>query len=176
VYPLYPTGLGRWDLMRCILCRYCPASASRLHFSSRRIPCLRFSRRHELILQGERHHWEEKEKVAFFRGSRTSGERDPLVLLSRCGFNRRGIPCSVVHLFISRRAHLSPEFCPTCRLIFVPPDSAKPELANAAYVKNQGYRSPVRRCHSGQRFCMEDKTSRLFRSWCDPRRPPRRPS
>ena len=27
--------------------------------------------------------WEKKENIAFFRGSRTSAERDPLVLLSR---------------------------------------------------------------------------------------------
>ena len=42
------------------------------------------TRSEELILQSERHPWEDKAKVAFFRGSRTSGERDPLVLLSRC--------------------------------------------------------------------------------------------
>ncbi|GAV02866.1 hypothetical protein RvY_13378 [Ramazzottius varieornatus] len=50
----YPRGLGRWDEMR-----------ERLSESS------------------EKYQWENKKSVGFFRGSRTSGERDPLVLLSR---------------------------------------------------------------------------------------------
>lgn len=36
-----------------------------------------------LLQQADAHPWEEKQKIAFFRGSRTSGERDPIVLLSR---------------------------------------------------------------------------------------------
>lgn len=51
---LYPKGLGRWDHQRKIL-----TSAA------------------------ERWPWEKKERIAFFRGSRTSSERDPLILLSR---------------------------------------------------------------------------------------------
>ncbi|XP_063952444.1 protein O-glucosyltransferase 1-like [Lytechinus pictus] len=54
VWPLFPTGLGRWDLFRESLDR-----------ESKLLP------------------WEKKEDKAFFRGSRTSAERDPLVLLSR---------------------------------------------------------------------------------------------
>lgn len=54
VYPIYPTGLGRWDLMR-----------------------------KELQIKAKQFPWEKKEPKAFFRGSRTSEERDPLVLLSR---------------------------------------------------------------------------------------------
>ncbi|XP_032230525.1 protein O-glucosyltransferase 1 isoform X1 [Nematostella vectensis] len=54
VWPIYPTGLGRWDLMR-----------EALDKKSQEWP------------------WEKKESKAFFRGSRTSAERDPLVLLSR---------------------------------------------------------------------------------------------
>lgn len=51
---LYPTGLGRWDLHRTSL-----AAAS------------------------EKWPWEKKKSHAFFRGSRTSSERDALVYLSR---------------------------------------------------------------------------------------------
>ncbi|XP_014203641.1 O-glucosyltransferase rumi homolog [Copidosoma floridanum] len=51
---LYPRGLGRWDLHR-----------------------------KSLKEAGERVPWEDKETRAFFRGSRTSSERDNLVLLSR---------------------------------------------------------------------------------------------
>ncbi|XP_043211340.1 O-glucosyltransferase rumi homolog [Amphibalanus amphitrite] len=51
---LYPTGLGRWDKHRVSISR-----------AAQDWP------------------WEEKEARAFFRGSRTSSERDPLVLLSR---------------------------------------------------------------------------------------------
>ncbi|KAM6893783.1 protein O-glucosyltransferase 1 [Xenentodon cancila] len=54
VWPIYPTGLGRWDLMR-----------SDLKKSAARWP------------------WKNKESKGFFRGSRTSPERDPLILLSR---------------------------------------------------------------------------------------------
>ncbi|XP_078732599.1 protein O-glucosyltransferase 1 [Lampetra fluviatilis] len=54
VWPLYPTGLGRWDLMR-----------------------------DELSKTAARWPWEKKKTRGFFRGSRTSAERDPLVLLSR---------------------------------------------------------------------------------------------
>uniref|UniRef100_A0A1A8IFX5 Protein O-glucosyltransferase 1 n=1 Tax=Nothobranchius kuhntae TaxID=321403 RepID=A0A1A8IFX5_NOTKU len=54
VWPIYPTGLGRWDLMRDELKR-----------SSAQWP------------------WKKKESKGFFRGSRTSSERDPLILLSR---------------------------------------------------------------------------------------------
>ncbi|KAL7292873.1 hypothetical protein TKK_0013545 [Trichogramma kaykai] len=51
---LYPNGLGRWDTHRVTL------DDARQKFS-----------------------WDEKKDVAFFRGSRTSSERDNLVLLSR---------------------------------------------------------------------------------------------
>ncbi|XP_072918311.1 protein O-glucosyltransferase 1 [Hemitrygon akajei] len=54
VWPIYPTGLGRWDLMR-----------------------------EELKTSAEEWPWEKKISKGFFRGSRTSSERDPLVLLSR---------------------------------------------------------------------------------------------
>ncbi|KAF6715604.1 Protein O-glucosyltransferase 1 [Oryzias melastigma] len=54
VWPIYPTGLGRWDLMRVDLKK-----------SAAQWP------------------WKKKEPKGFFRGSRTSSERDPLVLLSR---------------------------------------------------------------------------------------------
>ncbi|KAK7494005.1 hypothetical protein BaRGS_00014887 [Batillaria attramentaria] len=48
VWPIYPTGLGRWDLQ-----------------------------------EAEKWPWEKKLKKGFFRGSRTSEERDPLIRLSR---------------------------------------------------------------------------------------------
>lgn len=54
VWPIYPTGLGRWDLMR-----------DDLEKSAAQWP------------------WKKKESKGFFRGSRTSPERDPLILLSR---------------------------------------------------------------------------------------------
>ncbi|KAK0064285.1 protein O-glucosyltransferase 1 [Biomphalaria pfeifferi] len=54
VWPIYPTGLGRWDLQRDIITRAAEAWP-----------------------------WDKKEDKAFFRGSRTSSERDPLILLSR---------------------------------------------------------------------------------------------
>ncbi|XP_012731301.2 protein O-glucosyltransferase 1 [Fundulus heteroclitus] len=54
VWPIYPTGLGRWDLMR-----------------------------DELKRSAAQWPWEKKETRGFFRGSRTSPERDPLILLSR---------------------------------------------------------------------------------------------
>uniref|UniRef100_H2YN43 Glycosyl transferase CAP10 domain-containing protein n=1 Tax=Ciona savignyi TaxID=51511 RepID=H2YN43_CIOSA len=54
VWPIYKTGLGRWDLMRKLLLK-----------KDKEFP------------------WEKKQNIGFFRGSRTSGERDPLVLLSR---------------------------------------------------------------------------------------------
>ncbi|XP_034032226.1 protein O-glucosyltransferase 1 isoform X1 [Thalassophryne amazonica] len=54
VWPIYPTGLGRWDLMR-----------EDLQKSAAQWP------------------WNKKVSKAFFRGSRTSAERDPLILLSR---------------------------------------------------------------------------------------------
>jgi protein glucosyltransferase len=54
VWPLYPTGLGRWDKMKS-----------------------------ELLKEGKKYPWSKKEEVFFFRGSRTSDERDPLVKLSR---------------------------------------------------------------------------------------------
>ncbi|XP_041348590.1 protein O-glucosyltransferase 1-like [Gigantopelta aegis] len=54
VWPIYPTGLGRWDEQREII----PREASKWP-------------------------WEKKVSKAFFRGSRTSSERDPLILLSR---------------------------------------------------------------------------------------------
>ncbi|KAL3045793.1 protein O-glucosyltransferase 1 [Trematomus bernacchii] len=54
VWPIYPTGLGRWDLMR-----------DDLKKSAAQWP------------------WNQKESRGFFRGSRTSAERDPLILLSR---------------------------------------------------------------------------------------------
>jgi len=54
VWPIYPRGLGRWDIFR-----------EQMNRESIKIP------------------WEKKLTKAFFRGSRTSNERDPLVLLSR---------------------------------------------------------------------------------------------
>uniref|UniRef100_A0AAY4E702 Glycosyl transferase CAP10 domain-containing protein n=1 Tax=Denticeps clupeoides TaxID=299321 RepID=A0AAY4E702_9TELE len=54
VWPIYPTGLGRWDLMR-----------DDLQKSAAQWP------------------WKRKSSKGFFRGSRTSAERDPLILLSR---------------------------------------------------------------------------------------------
>ena len=51
---LYPSGLGRWD-----------------------------QHRESLALAARDTPWQEKKEVAMFRGSRTSGERDPLVRLSR---------------------------------------------------------------------------------------------
>uniref|UniRef100_A0A8C5QUJ4 Protein O-glucosyltransferase 1 n=1 Tax=Leptobrachium leishanense TaxID=445787 RepID=A0A8C5QUJ4_9ANUR len=54
VWPIYPTGLGRWDLMR-----------------------------EELSRAADLWPWENKIPRGYFRGSRTSPERDPLILLSR---------------------------------------------------------------------------------------------
>ncbi|KAJ8047044.1 Protein O-glucosyltransferase 1 [Holothuria leucospilota] len=54
VWPIFPTGLGRWDQFRV-----------KLDKQAKKIP------------------WEEKENVAFFIGSRTSAERDPLIRLSQ---------------------------------------------------------------------------------------------
>ncbi|OQR74907.1 O-glucosyltransferase rumi-like, partial [Tropilaelaps mercedesae] len=51
---IYPTGIGRWDL----------------HSGN-------------LLAEAERYSWSVKEDRAFFRGSRTSAERDPLIHLSR---------------------------------------------------------------------------------------------
>ncbi|KAH8359834.1 hypothetical protein KR093_009081, partial [Drosophila rubida] len=51
---LHPTGIGRWDLMRKKLMKHAASIA-----------------------------WHEKQEVGFFRGSRTSDERDSLILLSR---------------------------------------------------------------------------------------------
>jgi len=68
----YPTGLGRWDLMR-----------------------------KNLLLSAQKWPWENKLSTAFFRGSRTSSERDNVVLLSR----------------------------------------EKPNLIDAAYTKNQAWKS-----------------------------------
>ncbi|CAF0709792.1 unnamed protein product [Brachionus calyciflorus] len=54
VWPIYPNGLGRWD------------------------------EQYKLIpKEAKKWPWGKKESKGFFRGSRTSGERDPLVLLSR---------------------------------------------------------------------------------------------
>ncbi|VDI58881.1 protein glucosyltransferase [Mytilus galloprovincialis] len=54
VWPIYPTGLGRWDEQRIII----PKAA-------------------------EKWPWDKKYDKGYFRGSRTSPERDPLILLSR---------------------------------------------------------------------------------------------
>jgi len=54
VWPIYPTGLGRWDQQIKLIGK-----------------------------KAKEWPWKRKENVAFFRGSRTSNERDPLVLLSR---------------------------------------------------------------------------------------------
>ncbi|XP_013398028.1 protein O-glucosyltransferase 1 isoform X1 [Lingula anatina] len=54
VWPIYPTGLGRWDQQRDII----PKKA-------------------------EQWPWEKKKNLGYFIGSRTSDERDPLILLSR---------------------------------------------------------------------------------------------
>lgn len=52
---LYPTGIGRWDLQRDVITKAAEQSWT----------------------------WDKKKPVGFFRGSRTSSERDPLILLSR---------------------------------------------------------------------------------------------
>lgn len=52
---LYPTGIGRWDLHRKTINK-----TSVVEYP-----------------------WEKKQNIGFFRGSRTSYERDPLILLSR---------------------------------------------------------------------------------------------
>ncbi|XP_064482586.1 O-glucosyltransferase rumi homolog [Ornithodoros turicata] len=52
---LYPTGIGRWDIQRDLITRT----------ADKKWP------------------WDNKKPVGFFRGSRTSAERDPLILLSR---------------------------------------------------------------------------------------------
>ncbi|XP_029637108.1 protein O-glucosyltransferase 1 [Octopus sinensis] len=54
VWPIYPTGLGRWDQQRKIISQ-----------KAAEVP------------------WDKKISKGFFRGSRTSSERDPLILLSR---------------------------------------------------------------------------------------------
>lgn len=54
VWPIYPTGLGRWDEQMKLITK-----------------------------AAKENPWKAKDDVAFFRGSRTSNERDPLVLLSR---------------------------------------------------------------------------------------------
>lgn len=54
VWPIYPTGLGRWDEQRKIITK-----------------------------SADNHPWSSKVSKAFFRGSRTTSERDPLILLSR---------------------------------------------------------------------------------------------
>lgn len=72
VWPIYPNGLGRWDQQLKSIPR-----------AAKNWP------------------WDKKLKRAFFRGSRTSPERDPLVLLSR----------------------------------------KEPELVDASYTKNQGWKS-----------------------------------
>ncbi|ESN93559.1 hypothetical protein HELRODRAFT_103469 [Helobdella robusta] len=54
VWPIYPVGLGRWDEQRKIISK-----------------------------AGKDHKWSKKHSKAFFRGSRTSAERDPLILMSR---------------------------------------------------------------------------------------------
>lgn len=51
---LFPRGIGRWDLLR-----------------------------EQLGKEANKTYWEQKETKAFFRGSRTSSERDTLILLSR---------------------------------------------------------------------------------------------
>lgn len=51
---LYPTGLGRWDRHRRII-----------------------------VKAAQQYEWQNKSSMGFFRGSRTSGERDSLILLSR---------------------------------------------------------------------------------------------
>lgn len=52
---LYPTGIGRWDIQRDIITKTAESKWP----------------------------WHKKKPVGFFRGSRTSAERDPLILLSR---------------------------------------------------------------------------------------------
>jgi len=52
--PIYPTGIGRWDLLR-----------------------------KSVIEASKKYPWERKVSKAFFRGSRTSFERDALIYLSR---------------------------------------------------------------------------------------------
>ncbi|XP_076344324.1 O-glucosyltransferase rumi homolog isoform X2 [Tachypleus tridentatus] len=59
---LYPTGIGRWDRQRTIITNVFTFLDDR---------------------EAEKWPWEKKKPIAFFRGSRTSAERDPLVLMSR---------------------------------------------------------------------------------------------
>ncbi|XP_065829931.1 protein O-glucosyltransferase 1-like isoform X2 [Oscarella lobularis] len=54
VWPIYPSGLGKWDDQRLIITR-----------------------------KAKEWPWEKKDPRGFFIGSRTSAERDPLILLSR---------------------------------------------------------------------------------------------
>ncbi len=51
---LYPKGIGRWDKLK-----------------------------KSLVIEAERWTWDKKKSIAFFRGSRTSSERDELIYLSR---------------------------------------------------------------------------------------------
>lgn len=51
---LEPTGLGRWDL-----------------------------KRQSITAAANKWPWEQKQPVVFFRGSRTSSDRDPLIHLAR---------------------------------------------------------------------------------------------
>lgn len=51
---LYPKGIGRWDLLR-----------------------------QSITDAAKKYPWDKKEVKAFFRGSRTSSERDALIYLSR---------------------------------------------------------------------------------------------
>ena len=53
IWPLYPTGLGRWDIMS-----------------------------EELIQESNSMTWEDKFQTAYFRGTRTSDERDFLIRLN----------------------------------------------------------------------------------------------
>lgn len=69
---LYPKGIGRWDKVK-----------------------------KSIIKEMEKWPWEKKKDIAFFRGSRTSNERDELIYLSR----------------------------------------ELPDLVNAAYTKNQSWKS-----------------------------------
>uniref|UniRef100_A0A915ISV1 Glycosyl transferase CAP10 domain-containing protein n=1 Tax=Romanomermis culicivorax TaxID=13658 RepID=A0A915ISV1_ROMCU len=86
---LYPTGIGRWDLTRNVIKKYENFELKKIFFKimllfiffiiSRYLDfCFKlFFRRADLMP------FKKKISKAFFRGSRTNSERDPLILLSR---------------------------------------------------------------------------------------------
>lgn len=72
VWPIYPNGLGRWDEQLKIIPKY------EIYKSHNYLIYFFF-----VLREAKKWPWNKKLTKAFFRGSRTSDERDPLVLLSR---------------------------------------------------------------------------------------------